>query len=250
LPYGWYHVTMDILSQPQQSPILAEFKHLLQTQWKRRVACQDHCHSPDTHCPDRHFVHVADLEAWWKRTASDTPSQRKFDRLFEEMQLAEHQQLSPDHHRYSTTCLRVLSILLEHDLGHYIRRFYESNMYDIFLERGEGYERLRTSLHKVIPSPADVDQIIKTFHDAKWAYCPLDLALHMDENLQGTKVIVPFCRKVRLGNKGGTASVYWVAVQKDLIHDDLLKDVLKESLIKDPEYGWVSSVYEALPCPF
>jgi hypothetical protein len=234
---------MATLSHAQPSPTLAEFKQLLKTRWLRRVACQDDCHNSESHCPDRHFVHVADLEAWWKRTASESTSsestsQRKVDQLFDEMQLAEQGQLPLGPQRYSDTCLRVLSLLLEHDLGYLIKRFYDSNMHDKFLERGEGYQNLKSNLNRIMPLEA-VDEVIQTFHNARWAYCPLDLTLRMDKNLQDTGVIVPFCRKVRLG-EGGTASVYWVAVEKALIRDDELRAALSESLITDPDFGEVS----------
>jgi hypothetical protein len=238
LLHNWNHVMMATLSHAQPSPTLAEFKRLLKTQWTRRVACQDHCHGAESHCPNRHFVHVADLEAWWKRTASESTYQRKIDQLFDEMPLAEHGQLPLAPRGYSDTCLRVFSLLLEHDLGHLIKRFYDSNMHDKFLERGEGYQNLKSNLNKIMPLEA-VDEVIQTFHNAKWAYCPLDLTLGMDQNLQGTEVIVPFCRKLRLG-EGGTASVYWVAVEKGLIRDGELKAALSESLIIDPDFGEVS----------
>jgi len=229
---------MATLSPAQQSRTLAEFKHLLANEWTRPVACQDHCHDVKGRCPDCQFVHVAALEAWWKRKASESTYQRKVDRLFDEMQLGERGQLHSDPQRYSTACIRVLSLLLEHDLGHLIKRFYDSNMHDKYLQRGEGYRDLRLHLQKSVP-PGEADHILQIFHKARWAYCPLELYLHMDHNLQGTKVILPFCRKVRLG-EGGTASVYWVAVEKDLIRDDALRSALKESLIVDHEFGEVS----------
>lgn len=148
-------------------------------------------------------------------------------------------QLLPDPQKYVTHCLRVLSILLEHDLGHLIKQFYETNMHDKFLQRGEGYRNLKSYLQKTM-STGEADQIVQTFHNAKWAYCPLELSLHMDHNLQGTVVILPFCRKIKLG-EGGTASLYWVAVEKDLIRDDGLRSALKESQIVDPEFGEVHS---------
>ncbi|KAH7074657.1 hypothetical protein BKA63DRAFT_318495 [Paraphoma chrysanthemicola] len=221
----------------QQSPTLVEFKRLLQTQWTSEVACQDNCHDPELPCPERCFVHVAELEKWWKRTASDSASQRKIDRLFDEHPLGEPNQLFQDSAGYGNACLRVLSLLLEHDLGHYIKRFYDSNMHDRYLERGEGYQVLRSNLNKIIPTLSEVDNIIQVFHNAKWAYCPLEFTFHMDKNLQGTEVIVPFCRKIRLGDKGATASIYGVAVQADLIRDDALRDALKQSIVNDPEFG-------------
>lgn len=84
-----------------------------------------------------------------------------------------------------------------------------------------------------------MDRIIQEFHRDKWAYCPLNLTLDMDVNLHGTKVILPFCGKIKLPDKGGTASIYWVAVQKDLITDSALTDALQKSLYEDDDFGEV-----------
>lgn len=62
----------------------------------------------------------------------------------------------------------------------------------------------------------------------------------MDLNLYGTKVIPPFCFKIKLPDKGGTASIYWVAVQKDLITDIALADALQKSLYEDEKLGEVN----------
>jgi hypothetical protein len=67
----------------------------------------------------------------------------------------------------------------------------------------------------------------------------LQLTLHVDRNLQTTKVIPPFCHKIKLADKGGTASIYWVAIQKDLISDDRLKSALKDSVYTDKDHGEV-----------
>lgn len=82
-----------------------------------------------------------------------------------------------------------------------------------------------------------MDITIEDFHRDKWAYCPMNLTLGMDLNLYGTKVIPPFCFKIKLPDKGGTASIYWVAVQKDLITDIALADALQKSLYEDEKLG-------------
>ena len=67
-----------------------------------------------------------------------------------------------------------------------------------------------------------------------------NLREQLDENLHGTKVIPPFCLKTKLPDKGGTASIYWVAVQKDLISDNALALALKDSIYTDEDFGEVS----------
>lgn len=54
-------------------------------------------------------------------------------------------------------------------------------------------------------------------------------------------MLPPFCLKTRLNDKGGTASIYWVAVQKDLISDNALALALQDSVFTDEEFGEVSS---------
>ncbi|CAN9388110.1 unnamed protein product [Alternaria alternata] len=109
-------------------------------------------------------------------------------------------------------------------------------MYDHFLTRSESDENLREKLVGVVHH-AEVETIIGDFHKEKWKWCPLNLTLDMDENLHGTKVIPPFCLKTKLSEKGGTASIYWVAVQKDLISDNALALALQDSIYTDDEFG-------------
>ncbi|CAI9634656.1 unnamed protein product [Alternaria burnsii] len=109
-------------------------------------------------------------------------------------------------------------------------------MYDHYLTRSESDENLREKLVGVVHH-AEVETIIGDFHKEKWKWCPLNLTLDMDENLHGTKVIPPFCLKTKLSEKGGTASIYWVAVQKDLISDNALALALQDSIYTDDEFG-------------
>jgi hypothetical protein len=111
-------------------------------------------------------------------------------------------------------------------------------MYDMLLHQNGNYEGLRENLSDTIITNDAVDRIIDDFQHEKWAFCPLELQLHMDRPLDGTRVIAPFCHKIRL-NEGGTASVYLVAVQKDLVRDERLRVVLNNSLYVDSVFGEV-----------
>lgn len=135
----------------------------------------------------------------------------------------------------------MFSRLLSLGLGHLIDQFYKSNILDIYIERGEeqNYHTLRSNLTEIGRSTAEVDSIIEEFQNTRWAYCPLTIELHMERGLENTSVIVPFCRKEILSNKGSTASVYWVVVKKDLITDAKLREVLHSSLRIDAEFGEV-----------
>jgi hypothetical protein len=111
-------------------------------------------------------------------------------------------------------------------------------MYDNYIARSESDQNLRDRLAGVAHHE-EVEDIVGDFHKEKWEYCPLSLTLDMNSNLHGTRVILPFCSKIKLPDKGGTASIYWVAVQKDLISDSALAYALKDSLYMDSTYGEV-----------
>jgi hypothetical protein len=108
--------------------------------------------------------------------------------------------------------------------------------------RSESDQSLHDNLQH-IKQPGEVDVILKEFHDAKWSYCPLKLELHMNRNLHGTRVIPPFCRKIKLGDKGGTASIYFVAVQRVLVTDEALRLAINDSLYTDNLYGEVRYMF-------
>ncbi|KAF1851033.1 uncharacterized protein K460DRAFT_26715 [Cucurbitaria berberidis CBS 394.84] len=225
--------------QTKDRPTLNEYTNLLQSEWTRPVACQDQCDPPESCSCQRRIVHVDAIKAWCGRKASGTSEQTKLHRLFDEMQSAGHRKFPLDFKTFFTGeyhCLRVFGRLLEQGYGNLIDRFYNSNMHDIYLERGEEYQQLRENLLEIF-DVNEVDRIIQDFQHTRWAYCPFALTLHVDRGLESTKVIVPFCRKIKLGDKGGTASVYWVAIQRDLISDEGLKGVLHESLHLDPDFG-------------
>jgi hypothetical protein len=235
---------MSGLSQEEENRIRIEdeFIELLQSTWTRRVACQNECHPPKTCSCQRYIVHVDALKAWWRRKHSESPNSTKLHRVLDEIfSQAGHWMFVPEFQKLFTgehSCLRVFSLLLKQGRGHLVDRFYDSDMNDKYLERSDSNQSLRDNLANVVHRD-ELDCVIRDFHNEKWAYCPLELTLHMGRNLQGTKVIPPFCHKIKLGDKGGTASIYWVAIQKDFISDDQLKVALQDSLFNDDDFGWV-----------
>jgi hypothetical protein len=205
------------------------------------VACQDQC-PPSEPCRClRHIVHVDALIAWLGRKLTEVYENTNLHRLLMELQLGDHRTFPLDYETYFTgelKCVRVFSLLLKQDRGHLIDRFYQSQMYDMILHQDGNYEGLRENLSDTTASCDAVELIIDEFQREKWTFCPLELQLHMDRPLEGTRVIVPFCHKIKL-NEGGTASVYLVAVQEDLIRDERLKAELKDSLYEDLVHGKV-----------
>jgi hypothetical protein len=236
---------MSGLSQEQEppTPIDVEFRNLLPT-WTHPVACQNACEPLESCSCQREVVDVKALEAWWKRQASESTNQTKLHRFLEEMPPAHHRVFPLNPKKLFTgehSCLRVLSLLLKQRRDHLIDRFYESDMKDMYLDivRTDSDQNLRENLIGIAKRD-EVDDIVNDFHREKWAYCPLKLTLHMDRNLHGTMVIPPFCHKIKLGEKGGTASIYWVAVETNLVSDDALKVALRDSIYIDDQYDEVS----------
>jgi len=227
--------------QPTSVPIREEFEDLLESQWTRRVACQNECDLNKSCSCQRKIVHVHALQAWWKKRVSESGI-TKLERFLHESPVPIHLSLPVKPTRISKSgqsCFCTLSLLLKQGRDHLIDRFCEANMYDDYLVRSENDQILRRQLADVVQR-GEVEVIIEDFHKEKWAYCPLNLTLDMAVNLQGTKVILPFCSKIKLSSKGGTASVYWVAVQKDLVSDNALALALQDSLYNDDEFGEVS----------
>ena len=207
--------TMSALSAERRSSILTDFLGLLKSRWTFQVACQNGC-EPDDACDCiRRVINVSAVTAWWKS-------------------------MTPDSENYSH--ILVFSMLLEQGRGHLLGQFVDSDINDRSLANmTEGSEQRLRKILAEAHSSIQVDQVMNDFHRVRWAYCPLSLTLHMDRNLQGSKMIPPFCHKIRLGHTGGTASLYWIAVQRDLISDDALAFALRDSLYTDDTYGEVSS---------
>lgn len=228
-------------SQGQQYPTLDEFKHLLDTKWTRPVACQNQCDAHDACRCQRRIVHVEAMKQWWLRKTSATGDQTKLLRVLDEMPAADHQRFPLQPQKLFTggrSGLVVFSLLLKLDRGQLMDRFYDSGIVDNYLPIVRD-RVLRENLRHIMPRN-EVDAVLQEFHEQKWQFCPMDLSLDMSHSLHDTHVVPPFCHKIKLGDKGGTAAVYWVAVQEDLISDVRLRTAIEDSLYADEVYGMVS----------
>ncbi|KAH7390460.1 hypothetical protein BKA66DRAFT_568405 [Pyrenochaeta sp. MPI-SDFR-AT-0127] len=230
---------MSTSSSTAHSSALNRYKVLGKSIWIKDVACQNQCDIPESCGCQKHIVNVDALRAWYDEKAPGSIDQTNLQQLFDEMQSADHQTFPLDFDRFFTgdrRCPLVFSSLLDQNQGRLIPYFYESNIHDLYIDREVNYETLRQKLKHVIP-PVEIERVIEHFERSKWKYCPLELKLPVERYLEDTNVILPFCRKIKLGDKGATASVYWVAIQKELISDEGLKNALRESLHNDPEFG-------------
>jgi hypothetical protein len=145
-------------------------------------------------------------------------------------------------------CVLVFSVLLSQDRGGLIDIFQDVGIVDNSLEHS-GSDRFRVNLKRElrensIPNP---DRVVEEFEQAKWAFLPAPLKVHMQRNFLGGKFVFPYCRRQRINHKGGTAAVYEVVVQKEFFHipdetADEMKEVLRRSLFEDSEFGEVRRV--------
>lgn len=247
----WFHVTM-VEQRSQRATLLEEFKARLKFEWTRKVACERECES-DAQCVcQRHFIHTEKLESWMNRQDSQAPPNTKATGLLDEL----HDKIK--HHRAfglpldsasiftgDNRSLIMFSMLLDQDRGDLIDIFHNAGVCDKYLGAPDHifnatHSSLRHHLREKRYTDTEINEIIEIVGRERQAYCSRQLTLHMDASFEREKAVMPFCRRMRVNNKGGTASVFWVAVQKDLITDQKLRDALDNSLYPDPEFGPVS----------
>jgi hypothetical protein len=237
----------------QWTSLQDEFLAKLGSEWTRHVACQRACHTEKACVCTRRIVLVDKLEAWMMEPAPEDSRNTKAAQLLYEMydKMKTHSAFQFPTSANSlfsgdTRCLRLFAMLLGQGRGHLIDLFRQAKIYDIDLNLREyhvreGHPKLREKLREKGISETDIDEIIRTYEEQKWSYCPplRDFTLHMEADFEGTKIILPFCKRIPVNGKGGTASVYWVLIQEDLLADGKLRDALEKSRYHDEDFGWV-----------
>jgi hypothetical protein len=217
--------------------VVRAFTTRLTEEWRRKVACQ--CQSTlQRPCICKGYIIRVDLMEQWmannlNQLLEDVEPKMKH-RLWK-FPIKSENLLDPD-----KLCVRVFGILL--GLGH-------GELIDLFQSAGI----LDNNLHFSIPaimdslqseleyySIPDAKKIIDKFENVKWAFCPPRLKLYMDVNFERGNFIIPFCRRERINLKGGTASVFQVAIKQEFILDTNLKEALRKTLYSDKDHGMVS----------
>jgi hypothetical protein len=127
----------------------------------------------------------------------------------------------------------VFATLLQQKLGHLIDIFRggyidDTNMMDFSKYRDE----LRNELRRCFPEP---DEIIAKFEKARWAFYPVELRIDLRDLVEHERIL-PFAKRVPVNGKGGTATVFQVAVWQDLLRDEL-RQILQPALYEDAVYG-------------
>lgn len=222
--------------------IVDTFKTKLEDEWTRTPKCQvhtecDYCLPP--------FISTTSLKQWMDRKdGGDSESNGK--RVLDEVNAIKWVPfLSSDLvFEGGNRCVLVLGCLLKQDQGRLIYLFRKANVLDRNLSKPEfNYQPLRAELthYKAKYNIGDVDAIIKDFEDNKWAFCPAHLdGERGDEKDFGKKLLLPFCTRSLVNDKGGTASVTQVTVPKEYVSDEIKNHLGKP--FEFGEYGEVSTI--------
>ncbi|KAH0565999.1 hypothetical protein GP486_000610 [Trichoglossum hirsutum] len=128
----------------------------------------------------------------------------------------------PEEHISSgdSCCLRVFSILLELGRGQLLDRFHRANIVDqkLPVDLVKLKENLRDQLGQM--GTAQVDSLAVAFDQKQWAYCAHKFELHSGHDFNKNKII-PICIKEEINTKGGTATIWQVAVQEEFVGPQL-----------------------------
>lgn len=226
--------------------LLDIFKTNLQEEWTHsaKPACYQECQSEC--CCERRFVHVDDMLSWMRgfdSVDSSLPNERTPNaaRLLDELhdKTKSHRQFPfPVDFRAilegEQACLLVFAILLEQGCGELIELFQDAGINDKFL-----YYPITDNQRQYLVERRAPPEVLRNFEQLKWDYLPPRLTFQMKNRFEGYNIVMPFCRRKPVNDKGGTARVYHVSVKQKLIDDPELQVVLAKSLYNDPDYGLV-----------
>ncbi|KAF2490635.1 hypothetical protein BU16DRAFT_622209 [Lophium mytilinum] len=208
------------------------FKDKLATEWKREAACGAEYEGK------QFFVATEKLAEWMLRKDPHRSSPNAAKLLLEAYRRNHRETFQPEFSVPIFTgdkrCILVFSILLTLDIGDLVDIFQRARIYDKNLAFAHRcYKDLEEELK--MRNIQDVARIIIKFEEAKWSYCPARISMDMEERFhRGT--ILPFCRRQRVNTEGGTAEVYRVSLQEDLVPDEM-KKIIRRSKHVDKDYG-------------
>lgn len=134
------------------------------------------------------------------------------------------------------TYVIVFAILVSLDYGHLIHIFHKHNITDHTLdwnieEWKEAYGPICRDLTSEGVDPAIV---ISEFEARKWAFNPVPLRLMMHTHLKGVNWILPFAKCEKIA-EGGTATVYQVLVQEELLTPEFRDAIGASKVVHDSQ---------------
>ncbi|KAK8134175.1 hypothetical protein PG984_006187 [Apiospora sp. TS-2023a] len=244
-------------SQRPRAPILDTFKSKLENEWKYH-ACRLHdvnnsdgcCRNNggyggwNTYCCTKAF-YDSDKTVTWMLLSNGQSEQTNAAALlnaaldsYPYMINEPSRPKASDLGKGGRNCYIVFAILLNLNHGFVIHIFQRFGITDANL-RNELLPSIDALKHSLQDFVRDVDKLINNFDDMRFMFQRVSMDLNMSEvylDSQQGRWVSPFCRRKLINTKGGTAQVWEVSVQDELLSSDL-KERLKRSEYEDPAYG-------------
>ncbi|OTB00362.1 hypothetical protein M426DRAFT_236804 [Hypoxylon sp. CI-4A] len=204
--------------------ILKTFRHKLAKEWKSRAYS------------GREYYHGTEIVNWMLRTDMNKPATNA-GLLLTEVYLQKSYDLQYNPSKISNEenrCLVVFALLLELEYGHLIDVFQRYDIIDKKLPKRDMSENKADFQKAGVQVPAD---FWIRFEELMWQYFPCPLKLEMSSvflDPNHGRWVMPFCKRQRVNEKGGTAQVWEVAVQEAHVPRRLAKAV---SSYQDHVYG-------------
>lgn len=139
------------------------------------------------------------------------------------------------HSRYG--CVLVFCILLELGCGYLIDQFLGRGIYDDLLPIDLRPLREKTA---AMGMGNNADALAEDFNRLQWQFCPVILEMRVGPKL-GSDHILPFYKKEKINEKGGTAQLWQIEVPEEFIGPNLVQAVLRNGYpCHDDDLGLVS----------
>lgn len=129
------------------------------------------------------------------------------------------------------SCVLVFSWLLERDYGRLINVFQnagvnDQKLQDIYYELADKSDLKRELEELIIPGlKINFKKLAIDFEKSRWEFCPVYLKSGIDNKPFADKLFIPFCARKGVNEKGGTGSVFQVAIQEEFVSEDIRKDL-------------------------
>jgi hypothetical protein len=226
--------------------ILSIFKEKLGREWRRETVCRSG------------FIDTSKLTEWML-SSEDGHKTTNVGRLLQEVN---EKSVHRAHDGFRDTasesilygddrCLLVFSVLLQIGHGDLVDLFQIVRINDHVLSYADRfYNDLRSEFGR--QNIQQGDRIIEQFERAKWSYCPALIKLYKSSQFPEGQWILPFAKMEKITEKGGTAGVWQVLIQKDCIVSENPNeglDALCGSKVRDPSLGHVSVQYQCAFLP-
>ena len=219
----------EVVLSPNTANILQTFKEKLNKEWKQKAAC------------GRTYVLTDTLTAWMMKL--EIPElMTNAARLLRAVYANDHRQMFQEmtSHRISNgdnCCLLVFSMLLELGYGDLIDIFQKVGIVDKSLASSDyHYGQLRHEFKRYhIPN---IGKIIDDVEKNKWSFCPAPIWPYAQKIFDGGRWVLPFCKRERINEKGGTADLWQVLVQEEFVPPNL-RATISGSKLRDKTFGWV-----------